>query len=210
MATIRILLGIICLIALGWCGLPRSGVLRAQQQFRGGKTFSNRLPYKTMQTYEPEDRLLSIALKELGVREQTGHNDGPHVETYLHYVGLAKGAPWCAAFVSWVFGQAGYKQPRTAWSPALFPANRRTLNKAPACIFGIYFANLKRIAHCGFVAQVRNDWIVTIEGNTNGYGNRDGDGVYRKWRHQKTIKYYSNWLPTPKIQLPGNCRRNGM
>ena len=35
-----------------------------------------------------------------GVRE-VGKNAGPDVEKYLHSLGMTKGSPWCAAFVSW-------------------------------------------------------------------------------------------------------------
>lgn len=140
-------------------------------------------------------QILNIARSQLGVREATGHNDGPAVERYLAYTGHKKGAPWCAAFVSWVFGQAGYGQPRTAWSPALFPKARQVAEPGPAVVFGIYFADKGRIAHAGLVEKQRGHWLYTIEGNTNLAGSREGDGVYRKIRHRRTIKVYANWLP---------------
>jgi hypothetical protein len=68
------------------------------------------------------ERLIPIAMAELWVREKTGKNDGKRVEEYLASVKLKKGDPYCAAFVSWVFKEAGYDLPRTGWSPALFPA----------------------------------------------------------------------------------------
>ena len=39
-----------------------------------------------------------------------------------------------------------------------------------------------RVAHVGLVEKSEGDWLVTIEGNTNGGGSRDGDGVYRRRR----------------------------
>lgn len=141
------------------------------------------------------ERVLDIACLQLGVREATGHNDGPEVEKYLAYTGNRKGEPWCASFVSWVFGQAGLKQPRTAWSPALFPYNRRVNGAAKANVFGIYFADKGRIAHVGLVAWQKGSWLYTIEGNTNVAGSREGDGVYQRLRHVKTIKAYASWLP---------------
>lgn len=133
-------------------------------------------------------KLIPIARAELWVREETGNNDGRRVEEYLAAVGLKKGDPYCAAFVSWVFKQAGYAEPRTGWSPALFPAAKLVKAAMPGNVFGIYFPALKRIAHCGFVERVNGDWITTIEGNTNVAGSREGEGVYRRLRHVRGVK----------------------
>ena len=70
------------------------------------------------------DGLCSVYRVEIGVREATGRNDGPRVAEYLRYCGLGEGYEWCAAFVSWCHGQAGYPEPRHAWAAALFPAER--------------------------------------------------------------------------------------
>ena len=150
-------------------------------------------------TLKAAAQIIAIANKEVGVTELTGHNDGIRVEQYLTYTGNYKGEAWCASFVSWVFGQAGYLSPKTAWSPALFPKARLTQNVTPATVFGIYFANKQRIAHAGLVAAKRGDWITTIEGNTNIAGAREGDGVYRKLRHRRTIDAFADWItPTKK------------
>ena len=138
--------------------------------------------------------LLGIAKGEVGVKELSGRNDGPRVEEYLGCVGLKRGAPYCAAFVSWVFMKAGYGAPRTGWSPALFPAGRIVERPAPGLVFGIYFKSLGRIAHCGLVLGVRGDWVVTVEGNTDPSGGRNGDGVYQRMRHKRSIYRCSNWL----------------
>ncbi|RYD96258.1 MAG: CHAP domain-containing protein [Sphingobacteriales bacterium] len=135
-----------------------------------------------------------IAKSQIGIREASGNNDGLAVEKYLAYTGNKKGEPWCASFVSWVFAQAGYPQPRTAWSPALFPSSRKVSDAEPATVFGIYFPKLKRIAHVGLVEKVRSNWIFTIEGNTNPAGSREGDGVYQRIRHKRSIAVYADWL----------------
>jgi hypothetical protein len=141
-----------------------------------------------------QEKLLYITKGELGVREATGNNDGKRVEEYLVSVGLQKGAPYCAAFVSWAFRQAGYANPRTGWSPALFPSGAMVKNPSPGNVFGIYFPGLKRVAHCGFVERVKGSWIYSIEANTNLPGGREGDGVYRRLRHIRTIYCYADWL----------------
>jgi hypothetical protein len=167
MAATRLLLGILCFTAIG----------------RGGIAERN-----------PVNELMNIARAELGVRELTGKNDGIKVEAYLKYVGFPKGNPWCAAYVSWVFKKAGYPVPKTAWSPALFPADHLVIQPSAGMVFGIYFPDLKRIAHCGFVENTQGDFVLTIEGNTNVEGSREGQGVYRRLRHKRTINKYANWL----------------
>ncbi|MEH3113527.1 peptidoglycan-binding protein [Pedobacter terrae] len=177
MATVKFFLGIVCFALAGRYSLPGRNSISLRQN----PALAN------------EQRLLQVAKKELGVRERTGNNDGPGIAAYLGYVHVPEGNAWCAAFVSWVFGQAGYPAPRTAWSPALFPLNKRTKEIRPAVVFGIYFSHLKRIAHCGLVERQEGDWMITIEGNTNPAGSREGDGVYRKRRHLKAMKYFANW-----------------
>lgn len=177
MATVRIILGIICFAVISGYRLPDRHLLDADGQQR--------------------ERLVRIAREEIGVREQTGHNDGERVESYLATVGLESGQPWCAAFVSWVFEQEGYAQPRTGWSPALFNAKVNTRAIQSGNVFGIWFPNLKRIAHVGLVEKREGNWLINIEGNTNVMGSREGDGVYRKRRLVKYIYAFADWL---KIQ----------
>jgi len=150
------------------------------------------------------DRVSEVYTAELGVREATGRNDGVRVEMYLASVGHKKGAPWCAAFVSWVYQQAGVKAVKSAWSPSWFPVNNTIYtrgkegNKTPdrADVFGLWFQNLKRIAHVGFIHewQPNTSVVITVEGNTNDAGSREGDGVYKKRRLKSQIYKVSRWL----------------
>ena len=171
MATVRILLAFVCFAAAGEYPLP------------GGHLLSR--------TSVP--LVVRLAQQELGTREATGKNDGAKIKAYQAAAGLTTGAPWCAAFVSWLHQKAGYPQPKTGWSPALFPKTKVRKMPEPGMVFGIYFDRLKRIAHCGIVERVQGDWIVTVEGNTNVQGSREGDGVYRKWRPQRTVRSYADW-----------------
>jgi hypothetical protein len=170
MGTVKFVFGLVCLAVAGFGGLPDRDLLGAR------------------------DRVVAIAATQVGVREASGRNDGKEVEAYLAYVGLKKGEPYCAAWVSWVFGQAGYARPRTGWSPALFPASKVTKEVLPGNIMGIWFPSLNRIGHVGIVERKRKDWCQTLEANTNLEGGREGQGVYRRLRHQRTIHSYSNWL----------------
>jgi len=140
------------------------------------------------------NRLVEIAAHELGTREKTRQNDGLKVEAYLACVQLQKGQPYCAAFVSWVYAREGLPEPRSGWSPALFPASRLTRAAAPGNVLGIYFAALKRIAHVGLIMRQDGEWVTSIEANTNVSGSREGDGVYKKRRHLKTIYRIADWV----------------
>lgn len=136
---------------------------------------------------------------QVGVREATGRNDGPEVEAYLATTNLGAGYAWCGAFVSWVFAQEGFDQPRTPWTPALFPkacTQNWSSGKAPqkADVFGLYIPRLKRIGHAGFVEKWGEHFVLTVEGNTNAEGSIEGDGVYRKRRRTKTIHSVADWV----------------
>lgn len=141
-------------------------------------------------------------MSQVGVKELTGNNDGKEVEEYLSYVGLPAGNPWCAAFVAWNMGEVGINNPRSGWSPSYFPS-RNTIytrgknnNTVPATgdVFGIYFNSLGRIAHVGFIHTWGESWAVTVEGNTNDDGSREGNKVAIKRRPIKTIYKVSNWI----------------
>lgn len=143
-------------------------------------------------------RVIAIAAAEIGVREATGKNDGPRVEEYLRYTHLGSGHEWCAAFVSWCYGQAGFPQPRNPWSPALFP-NARVYWKhggfvksgknriEVADVFGIYAVAASRINHVGLVRDIAGEYVVSIEGNSS---NR----VEVRRRHVRTIYAISDWF----------------
>ena len=114
---------------------------------------------------ERVELVAKIYTAEIGVREQTGKNDGPRVEEYLASCGIKKGAK-----------------------------NNKTPGKAD--VFGIWFQNLNRIAHVGFIDEWKDDcaFCITVEGNTNDEGSREGDGVYKKRRLKSQIYKVSRWL----------------
>lgn len=174
-------MGMLCITALCGSRLPDRDLLNAEITAIKKETAIRK-------------RIVAIAAQELGVREQTGNNDGARVEAYLKAIQLGKGHAWCGAFVSWVYGKAGLAQPRIGWTPSLFPFRRLTRSALPGDVFGVYFPALKRIAHAGLVEKTSSDWVLTLEGNTNLKGSREGDGVYRKRRHKRTIFRFANWI----------------
>lgn len=136
-------------------------------------------------------RIIHIASEEIGVQEISGRNDGARVEEYLQYTGLGPGHEWCAAFVSWCYGQAGLPQPRNPWSPALFPQARRYTPEQrsirAADVFGIYGIGARRINHVGIVQRQEGSYIRTIEGNSN-------DRVESRRRHLRTVYAFADWV----------------
>lgn len=148
--------------------------------------------------------VVALYHKQIGVREATGHNDGPKVEMYLRSVGLGKGYAWCAAFVRWNFdschvhttinGAAAscYRPGHTVWLN-----HKWTGDPLPGDVFTLWFKSLNRIGHTGFWdgwANKAEGTVITCEGNTNSGGSRDGDGVYRRIRQQGSIYAVSRWI----------------
>jgi len=181
MSAIRILLGMFCCAVIG--GFPMFG-----RHLLDVESNVNR------------QKLVTIAAHELGVRELTNQNDGERVETYLHLAGLKKGDPYCAAFISWIFAQAGFLKPRSGWSPDLFPPSRLARSALPGDVLGIYFPEYGRIAHVGLIEKIEGQWCFSIEANTDVTGGREGGGVYRRRRLIKTIYRIADWVkPGRKI-----------
>ncbi|MEI8086566.1 MAG: hypothetical protein WCG93_10165 [Paludibacter sp.] len=141
---------------------------------------------------------------EIGVRELTGHNDGKRVEEFLSSCNLKRGQPWCAAFVCWSFKKAGVKAIVSGYSPNWFTSKyvvyskggKNNLAPQTADVGGLYFANKKRIAHTFFIDQWKegSSNAITVEGNTNEAGSREGDGIYRKRRLKKQLYKIARYL----------------
>ena len=150
-----------------------------------------------------------VASQEVGVRE-TAPNRGPMVDRFLISVGLdptSGNYPWCAAFVFWVFEMASHQlrmaNPcvKTAsaimhWQRAPQAGRIRVASDGtivdpervrPGCVFFQDHGAGK--GHCGIVEGVdfAAGVIMTIDGNTNASGGREGDGVYRKVRPLRSV-----------------------
>lgn len=154
-----------------------------------------------------DEQHLRECIKELydsqvGVREIGGANRGAYVEMYLESVDLDPGYAWCAAFVSWCYQNAEVEAPQSAWVPSYALKNKRIYHRGKYELrepqkgdaFLIWYHKLNRPAHIGFIDQWGDKWIVTVEGNTNDNGSREGDGVYRKRRLKKQIWAVSDFV----------------
>lgn len=128
-------------------------------------------------------------------------NRGPRVDTYLRAVGLDPDAgsfAWCAAFVYFCFAEAsrqgGRKNPLVKTSLVLDHWNRaeqrgaRRIKAAealeqpdlvrPGQIFVMNFG--RGAGHTGMIRGIRAGKLITIEGNTNDGGSREGVGVFER------------------------------
>jgi hypothetical protein len=159
------------------------------------------------------NKLVEIAQNEVGVRESGGNNKGQRIREYQAATELAPAAwPWCAAFVDWCIKEwlndpqavrwLNLKnstpeswRPKTALAYGLtrWAKNRpNTTNiftekdvAMPGDIVTFDFS------HVGIVVSDNGSAIDTIEGNTNGRGDRDslfGDGVWKKTRKKTLVK----------------------
>lgn len=149
--------------------------------------------------------LLQNLTAQLDVREITP-NSSPDIDKYLHHVGFDYPVAWCAAFVSWNLYNVGVDNPNSAWSPSF--ANDRDViwyaktgykNKSTKALSGdvvtFYYSTLKRVGHVGFYIKTdKSGYFISIEGNTNAYGSRTGDGVYMKKRHPDKTYAISRYI----------------
>ena len=179
------------------------------------------LPRTLASTAKPKSArialLAAIAEKEVGKKE-TRNNVGKDVRKYQAATTLAPGAwPWCAAFVCWAIEQwladpANVKwlglrattpakwRPKTAlaygfikWAqarPATCTVLPDTAIPQPGDLVCYDFS------HIGIVKRSLGDKFEAIEGNTNGAGSRDGDGVYVKVRPRKLAKCFIRIRPS--------------
>lgn len=147
-------------------------------------------------------KAVDVARGQIGVTEDPlGSNRGPRVDQYLRLVGLdptAGSFPWCAAFVYFCFNEAAKSELRS--NPVVKTAgvlehwNRAEKNGATRIkgadavtrpelvrrgqIFVMDFGG--GAGHTGLIADVRAGKLITIEGNTNTGGSREGIGVFER------------------------------
>jgi len=140
------------------------------------------------------DLALVIARQELGVKEETP-NWGKDIKKYLNSVNINFPASWCAAFVYWCYNEAAtklaIKNPLTKTGGVIRHYNESTglrlkdkKTTIPGDIFILNFG--KGLGHTGIIESVDlpNNKVITIEGNSNNNGSREGIEVVR---HERQI-----------------------
>ena len=198
--------------------------------FSESKPAAAAAPAAPLNVTEAALALIATATAEAnkGVRE-IGKNAGPDVEKYLHCLGMTKGSPWCAAFVSWCVMQSrGLAKPPkwcsgSAVSLFQMSGNSKTCVKVtpvdadfkskvkPGYIWSRAQDPAAAAAarkgswcqgHTGIVVAVDDIGWHTIEGNTNAAGSREGDGVYRKthkWSDAEIVGKTVGWFDPATI-----------
>ena len=175
-------------------------------------------PSKTSSTPAPTTpakpriaKLVEIAERELGKKE-TRNNVGPKVRQYQAATNLDPGAwPWCAAFCAWTIEQWLADPENVRWL-ALKSTTPAKWRPKTALAYGfIKWAEARPatctilpdsaepqpgdfvcydFSHIGIVKRSLGDRFEAIEGNTNGAGSRDGDGVYLKVRPRRLARCF--------------------
>lgn len=176
----------------------RIGIIVLLLAFAWNSTFGQPVLDKE---FSLRNRVEHTYLSQIGVKE-VGLNTGTQVDLYLATTNLGPGYAWCAAFVAWVYTENGVPNPKSAWSPAWFPQSKVVWQSnglkirlpLPGDVFGIYKANKGRIAHVGFVHRYSETITITVEGNTNDSGSREGDGVYLKRRPTRQLHTVANFI----------------
>lgn len=170
------------------------------------------------------EKLLEIAGKEVGVREEGGNNRGTRVVDYQKATWLAPDAwPWCAAFCSWTMREwLADESVREFLSqylghPPMTLAQTDKLRCRDASAFGwekwakaqnflvLPETELAKagdfvvfdFSHIGIVEKDQLDIaddIQTIEGNTDGDGGRDSENGDGVWRKSRAPKLTKSYL----------------
>tara|TARA_R110002020_G_scaffold328434_3_gene544410 strand:+ start:782 stop:1402 length:621 start_codon:yes stop_codon:yes gene_type:complete len=150
------------------------------------------------------EKMVSLAREEIGVSEVDGSNCGPRVDEYkaATWLDADKGWPWCAAFICWLVREAiegedvRFKRPKTAgawdfenWAKQESTNNvelRKPTNEDIKAGDIVIFT----FSHIGLAVKDADSsgYVITIEGNTNGAGSREGGSVLEKKRHVSKIR----------------------
>jgi hypothetical protein len=140
--------------------------------------------------------VVKVARSQVGLKELTGSNDGPHIEKYLNSVGLHGRYPYCAAGIYWCFvkatknlqmQQSEIPIKRTASANAIFDDAKRKGNLT------IYIPKTGDLlvwklpksysGHIEIIVRSINVGIyLTIGFNTSSGNTRDGEGNYYRYR----------------------------
>lgn len=153
---------------------------------------------------EIPQKMIMLAREEIGVSEVDGSNCGPRVDQYkaATWLDADKGWPWCAAFLCWLLREAiqgedvAFKRPQTAgawdfenWAKKQV-ANGVDLRKPTNEDIKAGDIVIFTFSHIALAVKDidSSGYVVTIEGNTNGAGSREGGSVLEKKRHVSKIR----------------------
>jgi hypothetical protein len=162
---------------------------------------------------DPVHAVLAEARRWLSVREEPrGSNRGVAID-FFNYQSLqdwrdfpmgVKGAPWCAAFVSTIgrlaLGHAWpVKTTVSCESMANWAESEGLLHRYPdppdeGDLFLLYYQSRRKFGHVGLVTGIGGETILTLEGNTNLGGSREGYGVFERTRTIGETTAFVRWI----------------
>lgn len=153
------------------------------------------------------EKIINIAKAEVGTKESPPNSNR---QKYGEAYGW-NGVPWCAEFVWWCFQMGGFVWKfKTAscdeiYRQALYQNKWFTKDfKVGDIVIFDFSGNKARNQHVGIIAEVKQNSIITIEGNTSINGSQDNGGmVAMKERSLSVVKGVYRPIeeevnPTPK------------
>ncbi len=160
-------------------------------------------------------KIVEIAQKEIGTKESPPESNNVKYNTWIYGHPVQDGVggkyPWCAAFVSWVFDQAGFNLGRIDVVKGFVGCNFAVNNIAKwgkivtkpqagdVCFFD--WQGDGHFDHTGiFVRDLVLSTFETIEGNTSNSNDSNGGEVQlRQRKYKNTIFVRPNVLTKPSL-----------
>lgn len=138
-------------------------------------------------------KLIAQAKGEVGYQEgKSGGVWNNHQQYSPQVPGLewSQNQPWCATFLSWVALKSGLPKyfPCTASTDtaAKWFKNRKQWHEYPAKGAWGFLGTNDDMYHVFLVADYDDEYVYTVEGNTNTNGSAQGDGVYELKRLRRS------------------------
>lgn len=121
----------------------------------------------------PNERLLVIASKEIGVKEYRGKADNPRVRLYHAYstknnkVGTPDSIPWCSSFLCFVAERAGLESTNSKAARSWSWGKYKKISNPIAGDIVVFYRKGKNsgLGHVGFVVKVTKSSVYVLGGN---------------------------------------------
>lgn len=142
---------------------------------------------------DPQPKWLTLAIKEIGVKEIPGPRSNPVVVNYYKDVvgkGHADAVPWCAAFVGAMLVRAGEQSSGSLMARSYLRYGEKCTAQ-PGAIAVWPRGNSKVYGHVNFVERVAGGSITCVGGN-------QGDAVTRQ-TYSKSRALGFRWPSTKRI-----------
>ena len=140
--------------------------------------------------------IVATAEKYLHVRE-TSNNRGPEVDKIIIAAGGKPGQAWCGWFSRFVHMLCGVI--KTGGGMAMSWFDRKHIISSsmviPGDVGSVYNKYMGRIGHILIIREWNRNsqFFISIEGNTNAKGSREGSGVRSLQRSKKDCYNYARW-----------------